>query len=283
MENTEHSIVLPLQLVKNNINAGKNHVNMPLGKMIILGILAGMFIACGASASSVAMHNISNVGLARLMGGAIFPVGLMMILFVGGDLFTGDCLMIMGVMNKQYKALSMIRVLVIVYICNLAGAVLTAFLVYTSGQYDYTDGLLGAYTIRVALSKVSLPFGGAFSSAIMCNVFVCAAVLMAAAAKDIGGKVWAIFFPIMAFVVSGYEHCVANMYYIPAGIFAMSNSDFVEIAMEEYGYTTEQLSQLNWQNYFINNGIPVTLGNMVGGMVLVGGALYLVHKKNIIK
>ncbi len=108
---------------------------------------------------------------------------------------------------------------------------------------------------------------------------VCGAVLMAGAAKDVAGKVWAIFFPIFAFVVSGYEHCVANMYYIPAGIFAKQNPEYVQTAMEQYGYTTEQLAQLNWKTFFINSSIPVTLGNVIGGMVFMGALLYLVYKR----
>ncbi len=280
MANENQMIVLPEQIVHGNINAAINKAKMPLGRMILLGIFAGMFIAGGAAASSVAMHAMGNVGVARLLGGVIFPVGLMMIVFIGGELFTGDCMMIMGVLDRKYSLISMIKVLAIVYVTNFIGALIVSFLVSTSGQFNYTDGLLGAYTMKVALGKVSMSFGSAFSSGIMCNIFVCIAVLMAAAAKDISGKVWAIFFPIMAFVVSGYEHCVANMYYIPAGIFAMGNDGFMEKAISEYGYTAEQLSELNWQNFIIKSAIPVTLGNIVGGMVFVGLPLYLLHCRN---
>lgn len=272
---------LPQKILENNIELSCNRVKMPLYKMILLGIFAGMFIAGGGAASSVAMHTVPNVGIARLLAGCIFPVGLMMIVFIGGELFTGDCLMIMGCMNKKYSALDMIRVLFIVYISNLIGAVAISYLVYMSGQFDYTNSLLGAYTIKVALGKVNLSFGAAFASGILCNIFVCAAVLMAAAAKDIAGKVLAIFFPIMAFVVSGYEHCVANMYYIPAGIFALNNEAYVNKAMTEYGYTAEQLSQLNISNFLVKSAIPVTLGNIVGGMLFVGVILYFVHCKAI--
>ncbi len=270
---------LPAEVVEANINAACTKVKMPIWKMILLGVLGGMFIACGASSSSVAMHNISNVGLARLVAGAVFPVGLMMIVFIGGELFTGDCLMINGVLDKRYSVWSMLRVLLIVWFSNLIGSVVIAFLAYAAGQYNFTNGLLGAFTIKVALGKVNLSFGTAFASGIACNVFVCAAVLMAAAAKDIEGKVWAIFFPILAFVVSGYEHCVANMYYIPAGLFAMQNEIYVQRAMEEYGYTAEQLSGLNLANFFVKSSIPVTLGNMVGGMLFLGVILYFVNKK----
>lgn len=280
MENTSN-VILPQQIVEANIQAAIGKTKMPLWKMILLGIFAGMFIAGGAAASSVAMHAIPNVGVARLLGGCIFPAGLMMIVFIGGELFTGDCLMIMGCMNKKFSVLSMLKVLVVVYLSNLIGAVIIAYLAYSSGQFTYTSGLLGAYTIKVAQGKVNLSFGTAFSSGILCNVFVCAAVLMAAASKDIAGKVWAIFFPIMAFVVSGYEHCVANMYYIPAGIFALGNESFAEKAMTEYGYTVEQLSNLNWGSFLIKSAIPVTLGNIIGGMIFVGLILYLIHHKNI--
>lgn len=275
--NQASPIVLPQQIVAANMTAAKGKTALPVLRILLLGIFAGMFIACGASASSVAMHAVSNVGLARLVAGCIFPVGLMMIVFVGGELFTGDCLMIMGCMHGKFSVLSMVRVLVLVFISNFLGSALFAWMVSVSSQFNFTGGLLGAFTIKVAMGKVSMPFGTAFVSGILCNFFVCIAVLMAAAAKDIAGKVLAIFFPIMAFVVSGYEHCVANMYYIPAGIFAAANESYMKIAMDTYGYTAQQLEALNWGSLLVNNLLPVTLGNMVGGMVFVGLPLYLIH------
>ena len=281
MESTYSAISTPPQIVAANMAAAKGKTELPLLRMILLGIFAGMFIAGGASASSLAMHAISNVGLARLVAGAIFPVGLMMIVLVGGELFTGDCLMIMGCVHGKFSAAKMIKVLVVVYLSNFLGSVLFAELVNLSGQYSYTNGLLGAFTIKVAMGKVNLSFGAAFASGILCNIFVCMAVLMAMAAKDIAGKVWAIFFPILAFIVSGYEHCVANMYYIPAGIFAASNETYVARAMEAYGYTAAQLADLNWINFVVKNLIPVTLGNIVGGMLFVGLPLYLIHAQKL--
>ena len=271
----------PIQIVAGNIAAANTKTQTSMLRIILLGIFAGMFIACGASASSVAMHAISNVGLARLVAGCVFPIGLMMIVFVGGELFTGDCLMIMGCMHKEFSIWKMIKVLIVVWISNLIGSVLFAAMVNASTQYNFTSGLLGAFTIKVAMGKLGMSFSSAFISGILCNFFVCIAVLMAAAAKDIAGKVWAIFFPIMAFVVSGYEHCVANMYYIPAGIFAAGNEAYVQKAMETYGYTAAQLEGLNWENMLIANLLPVTLGNIVGGMVLVGLPLYLIHGAKI--
>ena len=281
MEPTYSAISTPPQIVAANMNSAKGKTELSLLRMILLGIFAGMFIAGGASASSLAMHAISNVGLARLVAGAIFPVGLMMIILVGGELFTGDCLMIMGCVHGKFSAKSMLKVLVVVYLSNLIGSLLFAELVNLSGQFNYTNGMLGAFTIKVALGKVNLSFGAAFASGILCNIFVSMAVLMATAAKDISGKIWAIFFPILAFVVSGYEHCVANMYYIPAGIFAAANESYVTSGVNNALFAAGQLSSLNWVNFIVKNLIPVTLGNIVGGMVFVGLPLYLIHARTL--
>ena len=244
-----------------------------------MGIMAGVCIALGAQSSNVAMHDIANVGLARLVAGCVFPVGLMMIVFIGGELFTGDCMMTMACIKKKISVAALIRTLVIVYIGNMVGAVALAYLVYLSGQYNYTSGALGAFTIKVALGKVSLSFLPALISGILCNILVCAAVLMASTAKDIAGKSLAIFFPIMAFVVSGFEHCVANMYYIPAGIFAAGNPAYVQKAQELYGLGAEKLTGLNWGSFVTVNLLPVTIGNIIGGAVMVGGVCFYLHGK----
>lgn len=269
----------PAEVIETNINAGVVKANLPLGRMILLGIMAGAFIAIGGSSSNVAVHSIADVGLARTLAGCIFPVGLMMIVLIGGELFTGNCLMIMGVLDKKFKAVKMVRNLVVVYLSNLAGALVVDALVFYSGQYDYTGGALGAYTIKVALTKSVMSFDKAFISGIMCNILVCAAILTAAAAKDIAGKLLAIFFPIWAFVVAGYEHCVANMYYIPAGIFAASNPDYVAKAEELYGITAKQCASVSVGGLF-HNLIPVTLGNIVGGSACLGCLCFLIYRKD---
>lgn len=271
-------MMTPAEVLAGNIKIQENRVNMKISRLMVLAVMAGMFIAGGAAASSVAMHAVGNVGLARTVGGCIFPVGLMLIVFIGGELFTGDCLLFLGVLDKKVKVLQMLKVLVLVWIGNLIGSVIIAGLVYFSGQFGYSGGLLGAFTIKVALGKATMSFGAAFCSGILCNIFVCLAVLMAQTAKDPSGKIWGIFFPILAFVVSGYEHCVANMYYIPAGLFALMNPTYVNKAMEEYGFTMDQLSALNLKTFFINSSIPVTLGNMVGGMIFVGLFLFLADR-----
>lgn len=270
----------PKESAELKIEEAKNKASMPLLKMILLGLLGGAFIAFGAAASSTAAFGISNVGLARLVSGCVFPVGLILIVVCGAELFTGNCLMGIAVFDRQIKVKGLVRNLVIVWITNFVGAALIALLVFLSGNFDYSDAALGAYTIKVALGKVNLGFGKAFVSGILCNMLVCLAVLGAGAARDIGGKILAVFFPICAFVTAGFEHCVANMYYIPAGLFAMLNPEYVSAAQEIYGYTLEELSALNFGSMFANI-IPVTLGNMVGGGIFIGLVYYLafVRKK----
>lgn len=268
----------PAEVIELNMKGSEGKVSLPLGKMILLGIMAGMFIALGGATSNTAVHNIANVGLARTLAGAIFPVGLMMIVFVGGELFTGNCLIVMDVFAKRVTIGKMLYNLVVVYVSNLVGALFVDVLILFSGNLNYSDGLLGAYTIKVAIGKVSIAPETAVASGILCNVLVCIAILMATAAKDIVGKVWAIFFPIWAFVIGGFEHCVANMFYIPMGMMAAGNADYAAKAKEVYGITTEQLANLTLSNS-LSNFIPVTIGNMLGGMAVVGGLCFLIYKK----
>ena len=277
-ENMENNFNAPAEVFELNMKAGEGKVKLSLLKCILLGIMAGAFIAFGGATSSAAVHNIANQGLAKTLAGCIFPVGLMMIVFVGGELFTGDCLMIAGVADKRFSAGAMIKTLIVVWLSNLVGALIISALVYFSGLLDYSNGALGAYTIKVAYGKVSLAPFRAVCSGILCNILVCIAVLMATAAKDIAGKVWAIFFPILAFVIGGWEHCVANMFYIPAGIFASCNADYVAKAEELYGISAESIAASVNIGGFIHNQIPVTIGNILGGMVFVALPLYAIHK-----
>lgn len=274
----ENNFNAPAEVFELNMKAGEGKVKLPLLKCILLGIMAGAFIAFGGATSSAAVHNITDQGLAKALAGCIFPVGLMMIVFVGGELFTGDCLMIADVVDKRFSAGAMIKTLVVVWLSNLAGALLISTLVYFSGLLDYSNGALGAYTIKIAYGKTTIAPFRALCSGILCNILVCVAVLMATAAKDIVGKVWAIFFPIWAFVVGGWEHCVANMFYIPAGMLASCNPDYVAKAEELYGISADSISACVNIGGFIQNQIPVTIGNILGGMVFVALPLYAIHK-----
>ena len=275
MENNFNS---PDQVILGNIKTGVVKAERSIPQMILLGIMAGAFIALGGATSNVAVHGIKDVGLSRALAGAIFPVGLMLIVFVGGELFTGNCLISMAVLDKKTSIGKMIRNLVIVYFSNLLGALIIDYLIFFSGELNYSGGGLGAYTIKVAIAKINISPAAGVTSGILCNMLVCLAILAAGAAKDITGKVWAIFFPIWAFVIGGFEHCVANMFYIPAGMLAASNPDYVAKAEELYGITAEQCASLTVAGS-LNNFIPVTIGNIIGGAVFIGLMYFLIVVK----
>lgn len=271
------------EVIEKYIDGCENKCAASTSKLFGKAVMAGVMIGMGAAASSVAAHTVSDVGLARLAAAVVFPVGLMMVILLGAELFTGDCLMAMSVFDGKQKVKDVARVLAVVYFGNFVGATLLAMLISMSGQLNYSAGMLGAYTIKVAVGKVNLSFSQGVVSGILCNILVCAAVLMAMCAKDITGKLLASFFVIMLFVTAGFEHCVANMYYITAGMFAVRNPEYAQLAMSTYGFTAEQLSRLNWISYAVSNLLPVTIGNIVGGCLCVGAPLfYLNTNKTII-
>ncbi|MGN0131081.1 MAG: formate/nitrite transporter family protein [Lachnospiraceae bacterium] len=253
-------------------------VNTPARKLLVKAIFAGMMIAMGAAGSSVAAHSVGNVGLSRLAAAVVFPVGLMMVILMGAELFTGDCLMIMATASGKHSVKQLIKVLGVVYIGNFIGAALTAMAVAGSGQLNYSNGVLGAYTIKVALGKVSLDFGQAVISGVLCNILVCIAVMMAMCAKDVAGKLLSSFFIIFLFVTEGFEHCVANMYYITAGLLAKMNPVYLQAAAAEYGIGAEQLAGLDISSFLLDNLLPVTIGNIIGGMVCIGIPLLYLNK-----
>lgn len=267
----------PKEIVEAYINASVNKTKLSTGKVIGKSIFAGMMIAMGAACSNVAVHAIDNVGVARLVAGCVFPVGLMMVILMGAELFTGDCLMAMAVSDKKISLLQFVRVLVLVYIGNFIGGLATAATMYLSGQFNYTAGRLGAYTIKVALAKTSLTPVQGIASGILCNILVCAAVVLAMSSKDVTGKLFASFFVIMPFVTGGFEHCVANMYYISAGLIAKLNPDYLIAASKVYGL--EDLSALNIKTFLVNNLIPVTIGNIIGGSLCIGLPMFYLNYK----
>lgn len=268
----------PAEVVDMNIKAGVEKASQPLLKMILLGIMSGAFVALGGAASSTAVHSIPNIGIDRIIIGVIFPVGLMMIIFMGGELFTGNCLLLMGVLDKKITVKAMLRNLIVVYFGNLIGALLVDALIYATGNLDYTEGLLGAYAIKVAVGKVAITPIRGIASGILCNILVCVAVLLSTASRDIVGKIWAIFFPIMVFVVSGFEHSIANMFFIPIGMMAAQNPAYAAKAQEVYGLLPEQIEGLTIVNS-LGNFVPVTIGNIIGGMLCVALPLFIVHLK----
>lgn len=273
--NTTHYLKIE-HIIEQQLLASQRKTTAKLPRIILLGMIAGFFVAVGAEASNLASHGIADPGLAKVMAGTVFPIGLMLIIFLTGELFTSDCLISMAVYSKKIPWLLYLRHLVLIYVSNFTGACLMAWMINHSGQLNYNSGAVGAYTIKMAAGKVAVDPAQAFISAILCNILVCLAIFMAAAATDIAGKCLAVFFPIFVFVISGFEHCIANMYYIPAGIFAAANPDYVEKAAELYHISAGQLTALSWGG-MIHNLIPVTLGNMTGGMVFVGLSFWYLH------
>ena len=268
----------PKEIIEGNMQSGVAKANMKMSKLIAMGIMAGMFIALGGATSNTAVHTITDVGLARTLAGCIFPVGLLMIVLVGGELFTGDCLMVMAALDKRIQVSKMIRNLIIVFFTNLIGSLIIDLLIFYSGNLDYSGGALGAYTIKVALAKATITPVKGITSGILCNFLVCMAILMGASAKEVAGKIFAIWFPIFAFVIGGFEHVVANMFYIPTGMLAATNPDYVAKAQELYGITSEQLASLNITG-LLQNFSFVTIGNILGGMLFIGCMMYFINVK----
>ena len=246
-------------------------------KTLILAIAAGAFISFGAQASLTAMSGTDTVafGLAKMLGGIIFSAGLMMIVFTGAELFTGNVLIGISVLEKKIPVSKLFRNWFWVYIGNFIGAFIVAYLIHFANAYHGANEVLGVLGLKVAYGKVNLTFIQALASGILCNWLVCMAVWMAAAAKDVSGKIWAILFPITAFAMCGYEHCVANMYMITNGLL-VKTSEAVVVAS---GLSMEQLATLNIKTFLINNLIPVTLGNILGALLFVVGTFWLAYMK----
>ena len=260
----------PSEISESFIEIGKTKANLAYYKVLTLSILAGAFIAFAAQGSNTAIHGITNIGLQKTLAGVLFATGLMLVVIAGAELFTGNTLIVISCLQGKTPWRKMFENWALVYGGNFVGSMIIVFLISLSGQLNYSNGLLGAFTLKVASGKVGLTFLQAFCLGILCNWLVCLAVWMSTAAKDIVSKIFAIFFPILLFITSGFEHSVANMYYIPAGILAKSNPVYVQQAIEQYGVSAANIENLNWINMVFNNLVPVTLGNIVGGAFFVG-------------
>lgn len=254
----------PLEVYRQQLAVAVKKATMPLGRLLALGFLAGACIAFGASSSTMASFSIVNPGLAKLVAGVVFPVGLILIVLTGSELFTGNNLMEMALVEKKISFGGFIRNLSLVWLSNLVGSIAVALCVCCSGQWNAGGGALGASVIKIAAAKASLTPCAAVCSGILCNVLVCFAILAASASKRSEGKIWAVWFPIMAFVVAGFEHSVADMYYLPAGLLAASVEKFRAIA-DLQGVALDNLSVLR----SLSTLAFVTIGNMIGAMLFV--------------
>jgi formate/nitrite transporter len=263
----------PAQTLDALIETGVKKGTAPAWKLFLLGIMGGIFIAFASEGSNTAIHTIQSVGVGKALAGALFSTGLMMTVLFGAELFTGNMLMITAFLKKRVTLSAMLRNWGLVYLGNFTGSIIIAGLIGASGQLDFSSGLLGAFTLKTAVYKVNLSFMKAFSMGILCNCLVCMAIWMAFNAKDAAGKILGIFFPIWLFITSGFEHSVANMYYIPAGIIAKGNPDYIRAALD-LGVSAEAMARLNWNGFIFGNLLPVTLGNMVGGLLFIGASAF---------
>jgi formate/nitrite transporter len=252
------------ETVAQKVGVGK--VTSPWLSVLVLGVLAGAYIGFGGMLSTTVSFDLAahmGVGFTKLLTGAVFSLGLMLVVIAGGELFTGNNLMISSAISGQIGFGTMLGRWALVYGANFLGSILIALMLVFSPLWRLGDSALAATAVRIAYSKANLLFHEALISAIGCNWLVCLAVWMALASRQIIGKIFAIFFPIMAFVAMGLEHSVANMYFIPAGIFLR---DWRGIAVPA-GF---QPASLNWLSFLYRNLLPVTIGNIIGGAVFVG-------------
>ena len=258
--------LLPPEMAKRAEYIGVRKAEAPFFATFMLAVLAGAFIALGAIfATTVAAGTAAQwpFGVSKLLTGLVFSLGLILVVVAGAELFTGNNLIVMAWASRKVPTRGLLRNWGIVYLGNFVGSLLTAAVVFLSGQYTFGAGQVGATALSLALAKVKLGFAAAIALGVLCNALVCLAVWLTYSARSTVDKIAAIIFPITAFVAAGFEHSVANMYFIPIALF---------IKIFDPGFVAASgidASALSWKAFFINNLLPVTIGNIIGGSLLV--------------
>ena len=250
----EKRYVTPAEVCGNFLAVGERKAALPLDQMLVMAVLAGAFIALAGVASTWGSMLVENLSLRRLIAGCVFPAGLAMVVLTGTELFTGNCLMSIALLDRRITLPAMLRNWCVVYVGNFIGAAAVAAMAVWGGVFAGKEEFL----IATAMGKI-MPVEQAVFRGILCNILVCLGVLMAAAATDAGGKVVSLFFPVAAFVMAGYEHSVANMYYLTAGVLAGADLSAADIVLR--------------------NLLPVTVGNIIGGAVILGGGYWYMYRK----
>jgi len=265
--------LLPAEMARRAEYLGVRKAEAKLLPMFALAILAGAFIALGAMFATTVSAGASGMlpyGLTRLLVGLVFSLGLILVVVGGAELFTGNNLIVMAWAGGKVSTYALLRNWVVVYIGNFAGSIFTAILVFLSKQYMFGSGSVGASMLGIATSKVHLGFIQALVLGILCNTLVCLAVWLTFSARSVVDKIFAIIFPISAFVAAGFEHSVANMYFIPLGLFIKAFDPAFTAASKV------DVTSLTWENFLINNLLPVTIGNIIGGAVLVAAVYWAI-------
>jgi formate transporter len=276
---SDHRIdaLLPREIALKAEAIGVQKTRLDFLSLVALAVLAGAFIGLGAMFATTVLAGADGVlpfGVSRLLSGVVFCLGLILVVVGGAELFTGNNLMVMAWAAGKVSPREMLRAWAIVYVGNFIGAVGTAGIVFLSGQYLSGKGSVAGVALTIATNKVSLSFEHGLFLGILCNVLVCLAVWLAYGARTTADKIMAIVFPVSAFVVAGFEHSVANMYFIPLGLFIKA---WAPAAMwTQIGATSVNYAALTWAG-LVDNLIPVTLGNIIGGGGLVGLVYWFVY------
>lgn len=252
----------PLEIVRNYVEVSIHKTNLTAFKMIILGIFAGIFIGFAGITSTAASATIDNPSVAKLIGAIVFPAGMAMVLIAGSELFTGNTLIILAVLEKKVTVWRMLKNWVIVFIGNFIGAGFVAFCVVFGHTPDLFSGRLAESIVAAGAYRCNLSFTDSLIRGILCNILVCIAVWMSFAAKKVSGKLMTSFWPVMVFVMCGFEHSVADMYFGMAALFTAG----------EYNIAASGLTVFN---FLFKNLLPVTIGNIIGGAGIVGCGYWL--------
>jgi formate/nitrite transporter len=257
----ENMMLSPKEIAKKTVEIGQAKVGKDNIPEFVLAFMAGMFIAFGAIGYTVMTAITVDPGLGKFLGSAVFPVGIMFVILAGGDLFTGNCLVSLGYLNKKYPLKSVIKNWGIVLLGNAVGALFIVGLVYYGDLWAHGGELTsyGEKAIAIANKKVGNPFLSALLKGVLCNILVSLTVWISFSAKDVTGKIFACYFPIVLFAMSGYEHIVANFFMIPIGKVLGAN--------------------ITWSEIIFTNFIPVTLGNIIGGGIIIPVLYYYVYLK----
>jgi formate transporter len=248
-------------------------ISYPWWRTFVLAILGGIFISFGAMFATTVGAGTSTIpyGLSKLLAGVSFSLGLILVIIGGAELFTGSTIVSVGIANKKISLLKLIKNWAIVYSGNFVGSVLIALLMFLGKQYMCGNAIVGLSVMMTALTKLQHSFIEAMALGILCNMLVCLAIWLSYSTKSIAGKIIAMIFPITAFVAAGFEHSVANMYFVPmAWLIKNFDPSFV---------VNMNVSDLTWSHFLLNNLIPVTVGNIIGG-VAIWLTLNFLYKKH---
>ena len=277
-EQPRFDMLVPREMAQMAEDVGVTKAAMGWRNTFVLAILAGAFIALGAIfATTVTAGTTGKMpfGIVKLAGGFVFCLGLILVVVAGAELFTGNNLIVMALASRKITIRRLLRNWVIVYIGNFVGAIMTVILMLLTNQYTAGNGTIGLNILAIANAKCDLGFIQAVTLGMMCNGLVCLAIWICFSGRTTTDKVLGIIFPITAFVAAGFEHCVANMYFIPMGLFVkfFAKMEF----WTSIGKTSADYATLTWGNFFVVNLIPVTIGNIIGGTVMVGLAYWFIY------